>query len=153
VANSNYAAILAAVVEVVQGVSGVGVVHNRQRFLPVWKDFLAAHSSGGILNGWSVSRETSPEDPLTNRETDRSHVFVIRSWFGMNDAAASENTFQARLESVCDAFRAVANYDLGGAAEWTLPAAVRLVQLREIGGVLCHYGEITVTAHERIARG
>jgi hypothetical protein len=151
-ANSNYSAILTALVAVVQGTAGVGVVHNRQRLLLDWNSFLAAHTSAGKLNGWTVSRESAPEDPLTNREHDRSHHFVVRAWYAVDDASASENLFQQLVDSVCDQLRAAANFNLGGACEWTLPPNCRVIQYRSVGSVLCHYAEIVVVAHERISK-
>ena len=79
-------------------------------------------------------------------------ALVATAWStyaGVNDAAASEQTFQALIEDVVAALGA--DRKLAQTARHCGPAAVRAVDFRIINGVLCHHAELAVVVEEKPA--
>lgn len=151
---SNYAAILTAIKALLETVSGIGIVHKSQRLTTDWTSFVKQFvDDDGFINGWTISRRTSPETYKTNTQAERKYTFVIRGFRGVQDAAEphSELVFQELVEAVCDVFRA--DYDLGEACEFHGPLQVNVVDYRMFGGVLCHYAEAELTAQELLLGG
>jgi hypothetical protein len=75
----------------------------------------------------------------------KTYSIVIRGYYGVDDAAASEKTARALSEDVLEKFEAYPNLD--GALEvgyYTADGLPSLVvfEPRSYGGVLCHYSEI-----------
>ena len=139
----------AQIVRMLQSVSGIGMVHDRERWATDWSKFLAVFTdpvSHKIL-GWTITREATPSTWYTSGQAEDSHLWVVRGYAGLSDADDSESAFQDLVETV----RATLRHDptLGGTAEGISgPPAVRLFQPRLFGGVLCHYVEITFIAKE-----
>jgi hypothetical protein len=78
--------------------------------------------------------------------TEERHLVVIRGYLGVSDKDATEQTFQDLIEAVRAALRAKRN--LNGKVLDTTPAQARLVTAATIGGVLCHYCELSFAAIE-----
>ena len=148
---SNYTAILAAVVARLDAITGTGVIHARTRLTHDWTTFIANFVTAGNVLGWTVSRRATSERHLTSLENEREYIFRLRGYMQINDAAATETTFQEMIEDVCDDFRET--YTLDATAELAEPPQVLTVEERAFASVLCHYCEIEIRCIERIAGG
>ena len=153
---SNYLAIVAGIKAVMQGVPGIGTVHDRSRLAADWAAYIARFRdpATGRIHGWEITRVAVPEH--LRGVTFRHHVFALRGYLGIEDAAATDHLFQVLIDEVCAAFRTAAppnaatwEYHDGDAAEQG-PAQVRLIDERTFGAVLCHHAEIHLSVSERI---
>ena len=140
---------------VLSGVPGIGVVHDYDRLATDWNTFLNFYKDvDGRINGWTITRDATPERWLTNIDYERVFELAIRGYYGLQDSAASEIAFQDLVEGVCDKFRG--NDTLNGTCETTCPEfggmagrsgiQVVIVEPRFFGGVLCHYCELRLGA-------
>jgi hypothetical protein len=104
-----------------------------------------------VLHGWTISRFRIEEEWLTNKEVLLRHHIMIRGFYGCQDSAATENTFQGILDSVCNKFRE--DFDMDSEGEWRNPLQFGTIDYRLFGSVLCHYAEGTTIVTERLAGG
>ncbi|MBW2606140.1 MAG: hypothetical protein JRD05_00745 [Deltaproteobacteria bacterium] len=138
--------IRAQVKAILSGVSGIGVVHDYERWATNWTKYLELFSTGGRINGWQITRKKTSAVTASVTHDSRKHTFLIRGIYGLKDSEATEITFQALIESVCAAFRS--KYQLNDTADNTEPVQVDLVENRVFGNVLCHFCELTLIAEE-----
>ena len=136
---------------ILSGVSGIGVVHDYERWNSDWTKFLDLFRIEGDdekkrINGWSITRRKTPAKTASTTHDSRTHTFLIKGFYGLKDADASEIVFQQLIEDICAAFRA--KYKLNDTADNTEPVQVDLVENRKYGIVLCHYCELTLIAEE-----
>ena len=133
-------------------VSGIGQVHTRERWTSRTEKLKELFSSGGKINGWTITRNATPESRLPGEAT-RQYQFVIRGYFSLDDqdtaASSSEQILQNLVESICDAFRP--NPTLNGKAVTSGPMQVGAVEPRIFAGVLVHYVELQLLVLEQIA--
>jgi hypothetical protein len=135
---------------VLEGVAGIDIVHDYERFAKNWNEILTLFKTAeGTYHAWTISRKTSVQRQVTTCQIERCHIFVVRGIYGLNDEAGTEITFQDLIENVSAAF----NQDetLGNTCATTHPdwgpmsGAVGLqideVGHRMFGNVLCHYAE------------
>lgn len=143
-------AIRGEIVKLLKGVTGIGIVHDYERWTADWKRYLALFAPKGqeVINGWTVTRTSSDEEPHAENQHYRFHRMVIRGYYSHKDDAASERTFQDLVERVCDSLRV--NRSLNGVAEHAEPPQVTVVEPRAFGDVLCHYAEIHLTVEEDV---
>lgn len=139
---------------ILASVPGVGVVHEYQRYATSWDRFmeLFRHENADgdrEINGWCITRTRTEEPHSTASHNQRTHTFLIRGFYGLQDGAGSELVFQDVIERICDAFRA--EYSLNGTANDTSPIQVEEVGADMMGNVLCHYCELSFTAEEILA--
>lgn len=136
---------------IMAAVDGIGVVHGYQRWAADWAAFLNLFKTPeGKINGWMITRESTPEQLLDPAEYERVYGLKIIGIYGLNDSDGSELVFQSLVESICDAFRS--DYNLNGTCETTSPdfgpmagvsgIQVQTVENRVFGNVLCHYCEL-----------
>ena len=140
---------------ILSGVSGIGVVHDYERWEDTWQKFLEHYKDPDEkINGWTITRNATPEKWLTNVEYIRVYELVIRGIYGLKDENATELVFQDLIEDICTAFR---NKDtLNDTCETIAPelgslsghagVQVVLVENRMFGNVLCHYCELKLGA-------
>lgn len=134
----------------VEGVTGIGVVHDYERHAKDWATYLGFYKKAGtsVINGWQITRRATREEEHAAQQTYRFHTFIINGFYSLDDSAASEKTFQDLVESICTAVREDA--DLGGAAFHVTPPTVTVVEQRMFGDVLVHFCEINVQAEEDV---
>lgn len=132
---------------ILEGVSGIGVVHDYQRWSATWEKFLDHFKDpDGKINGWVFTREKTPATCESATHESRVHSFKIRGYYGLKDEDATELTFQDLIENISAAFRA--KRTLNSTAEDSGPFQVDLVEPRLFGSVLCHYCELTLEVEE-----
>lgn len=140
----------AAIVATMQTVTGLGQVHAYERFAKQDAAFRDLYKSGDRILGWHVRRVSTRE---TSAVMGRYHGQIgwrIRGFMSIDDAAASEQAFDALIETLRDAVRA--DESLGGVVDSTLdPDSGQVgLQLDDSGpvmfaGVLCHGCTLSLT--------
>lgn len=135
---------------ILEGVSGIGVVHDYERWANDWATFISFFkpAAQSVINGWQITRRSTREEEHAATQTYRFHTMVIHGFYSLDDSAASEKTFQDLIETICTTIRQ--NATLNGAAYHALPPQVAVVEQRKFGDVLCHYGEINVLVEEDV---
>lgn len=130
-----------------------GVIHDYFRWSADWDKFLQLmsivdpdDSDKRIINGWMITREKAPEKWKTSGYNERSNLWRIKGFYGLNDVDASELKFQDLIEGICEKFRT--EYNLNDSCQTTYitygPLAgmngmqVESIELRVCGTVLCH---------------
>jgi hypothetical protein len=149
-----WSAINAALVSILEGVSGIGRVHNRVRYTTALETFRTLYSVSGFINAWSVSREATTEERKNTRHSDpisvvRVHRFRLRGFYSLSDTDGTELTFQALVDDVVEAIRA--NVTLNGTAVWNdglQVESIGYVMLFE--ALLVHAAECVVLVHENL---
>lgn len=132
---------------ILEGVSGIGLVHEYVRWATTWEKFLEFFkTSSNKINGATITRVQTPETCESSDHNSRRHSFLIRMYYGLKDDDESEITFQLLVENTCAAFRA--KRTLNSTAEDSGPPQVEILELRMFGTVLCHYAEISLDAEE-----
>ena len=125
-----------------QAVSGIGQVHDYERFSNDPTSFVSFFVSAGLVNGWTVvvgmeSRWSS------GHEADRFYRVTIRGYRVVNDASASAKSFDEEIDGVMTALE----------NDWHLNHLVENLEdgidatdpdYRVFGEVLCHYIEIRI---------
>ena len=98
---------------------------------------------------WDISRTKTTETPQVSKANTRKYTYKIRGFMSLNDAAASETSFQALIELGCAVFRSKPTLD--GAAVDASPLQVDNVTHVEVGGILCHMAECSIVVEEDIS--
>jgi hypothetical protein len=142
--------IVDAIVAILGGVSGIGAVYGQERQSRSYVEWLALMTTGGILNGWTVSREKT--EPFEDNESTlrNAHSYKIKGYYQIDDAAASEKTFQALVDLICQAF--YGNETITGSALNSEPVQVDFVGIRELApetNYFLHYVELSLPVDER----
>lgn len=139
--------IRAEIKSILEGVSGVGTkVYDYERWAKTWEDYLELFKSNGLIKGWTITRAATPEVSTTPSTNMRTHTFVIRGYYSLDDSAATEKTFQDIIEGIATAFRAKPR--LNGKAFSSSPLQVDLVGSVMFGSVLCHFCELRLLVQE-----
>ncbi len=139
-----------AIKTILQGVSGVVNVYDTVRNWQTEKQFLdGARNPAGGVQFWFLTRESTEAEDLGPQFTARRHTIALHAYAGVNDAAASEKSFQALLESAVAALGA--NRKLNQTARHSRPAEVRAVDFRVINNVLCHHAELALEVEDKPA--
>lgn len=138
---------------IMEAVSGIGVVHDRERHsrsLAAYLDMM--RTSSGVVNGWTIHREsTEPQRVVIgvgSGKIERSHKFRIYGIYDLNDADDSETTFQALIEAIFTAFKD--NPTINQTAISSDPVDVVSVDWEEYGNQLYHIALLNLTAKERV---
>lgn len=139
--------IRAEIKTILGSVSGIGKVHDFERWTIDWKKFLEFFKTeDNKINGWTITRSTSREENQAMGTNIRTHQIVITGYYGLKDSIESEKTFQDLIESVCDALRS--NNDLNGSCLRSEPPQITRVYPRPFGGVLVHVCNILLSVDE-----
>ena len=139
-----------AIQTILEGVAGVENVYDTVRNWQTEKQFRdGAATAGGGIQFWFLTREATAAEDLGPRFTARRHTIALHGYTAVSDAAASEKTFQALIESVVAALGA--DRKLNQTARHSGPAQVRAVDFRIVSNVLCHHAEIALVVEDKPA--
>jgi len=149
-------AIRTAIYNILSAVTNIGKVYDYERWAADWTTFInlfkTTIATVEQIRGWEISRRSVGEKQaiikMGSQAHEDDHTYVIRGYMGVNDASATEKTFNALIESVRTAFRD--NKNLNGTCERQGRIQASIIEFRLFGGVLCHYAELTLTVYERI---
>jgi len=144
------ATILAKIKTTLEGISGIGQVHDYVRWNKDWPDLFKLFRDGTSeqIRFWDISRTRTPEVSSATRTNQRTHIFRIRGFISLDDSAATEKTFQSLVEDVAAAFRNQPTF--GGAALDVEPLQIDNVNHASVGGVLCHMLEASLSVTEEV---
>jgi len=143
------AQIRAAIKTTLEGVAGIGQVHDYERFAKSRDTFRSFYLDGatGQIRGWFIrwvgQRVTSPAAGryvVVNR-------WQIRGYMSLDDSAGTEKTFNDLVEAAVLAFRA--DETLGGVVDSIVVGDTAGPQVEDAGpvdlaGVLCHGGRLAL---------
>lgn len=132
----------------ISAVSGIGNVYGYYRLVTTREGILSVLVKNNIINAWMVSRRSTPAERAVLPAVHRHHTMRITGFYGLDDSAATETTFQALVEAVQTSLDN--DLTMGGYAVNSGPASVLVVDLRMIGSYLCHYTEIDFPVTERV---
>jgi hypothetical protein len=142
-------AIRTAIYNIVSNVTDIGKVYDYERWAKDWDVFInffkATVNGVGQIRGWEIGRKP----PITeDYSCTKKHTYFIRGYMAVKDSSATEKTFNALIESIAAAFRAVK--DLNNSAMGHDLIQVEALDTRMFGSVLCHFTELTLTVYENI---
>jgi hypothetical protein len=136
-----------------EGVSGIGQVYEYLRHVANENMFKTLFIKSNKLNAWLITREAVQDNAISTAPSYiRTHNFKIFGFYGLKDTDATENTFQALVDTVLDDLRIALEPPsvLSGAAlNATLPQA-RAINHKQYSKRLTHACEITFTVDEYI---
>jgi hypothetical protein len=143
-----YGSLRTAIAAVLDGIVGIGVVHDRERFVVDLARYLELFKTtiGGTtqIRGWMVLRESArlvEDGPFG--EVHRRHLFVLFGVQGFADGSDTYGTFQALCDTVMAAFDDEADLGVSGVTVGAVgPASLRSFKAEQFGSVLCHTAEI-----------
>jgi len=147
-------AIRTQIYTILNAVTDIGKVYDYERWAADWATFINLFKTTiddvDQIRGWEIGRtaalESGTGEDASIGQTDRSHRFLIRGYMAVNDASATEKTFNSLIESIADAFRG--NLTLDDSAQDHDFIQGEVIDHRLFGGVLCHYAELSLTVHE-----
>lgn len=141
-------AIRQKIFETLSAVPNVGKVHDYERWAVDWGKFIEffKHTAAGRIQGWEICRTGMPSEKISNIEESRTHHFVVKGYMAVNDAQATEKTFNGIIEAICDEFKG--NHTLDGTCLDAGPVSAEVIDTRSFGSVLCHYAELKIPVNE-----
>lgn len=145
-----YTDLRAAIKTVLDGISGIGMTHNRERFSADPSTYLdlfnTTISSVSQIRAWVIHRESvSPIESPVFGEDLREHMFVLRGYQGFNDANDTYGTFQALCDTVMATLDNQTTLGVTGVTVRSVgPCSLRSFGAAQFGTVLVHAAEIAV---------
>jgi len=138
-------------------VSGIGVIHDYQRYARSIADFknIMIKTGTSIVNGWIVHRiatESAQAVMGIKGQIERVHTYRIAGIYEHDDANSSETTFQGILDGIFAQFKA--NGTLNGTAishKQIQIDSVDVTKEGEFGDDIYHWAELTLEVMERTA--
>ena len=147
-----------AIINRLVAVPGIGQVYRYQRYAAQQSEFRRLYQVGDQVLDWYVRRMATAERVDTIAWNEEHRQWRIEGVMSLNDAAASEITFDALIDEIRSTFRG--NETLDDVVETTVVNNQAGVQLETSGpvmfaGVLCHRAQMSLTTITRVeaARG
>lgn len=147
------AQIRAAIKAKLAAVTGIGQVHDYERFAKTEREFqdLYKDATSGRVKGWNFYRAATAERDLDVGEVRRLHEWRITGFMGLDDLDASGKLLDDLVELIATAFRT--DRTLGGLTidikdmdnEFG-PSGVQVDGIEPVmfAGVLCHRAQLTL---------
>jgi len=134
--------------ETLSAVPAVGKTYDYERWAVDWGKFinLFKDTASGTIRGWEICRSNMHSVKIDVIEESRDHGYTIKGYLAVNDALASEKTFNGLIEAICNAFKG--NHTLGGTCCDSGPVSAETIDTRSFGSVLCHYAELKLPVNE-----
>lgn len=145
-----YADIRAALKTILEGIEGINLVYDYQRWTRDPATFQTLFKDTDKVHFWCVSRRAVTDTRRYTEQVDDVHRIVIRGYMSLDDSAATEKTFQDLIDEVRRTLRQ--NYTISGTAQNSGPEINTIIEHRMFGEVLCHYCEIELPVRERKAK-
>lgn len=143
----SYAAIRDYLKDQLTTIPGIGMVHTYDRWAADWADLLKLYTTNDRVQGWHITRKATAESWDNLPTVNRNHTYEMVGIYALNDAAASEKTFQELVEKVMGLLRF--DFTLGGNCLLVGPLNLKTLEPRVFGSVLCHVAVIELPAQER----
>jgi hypothetical protein len=146
-------AIRAQIKTILEGVTGIGPVHDYERYPRSFADlFEFMRDDEGKVNGWMISRASTDSHKVTmgiKGQIERVHTYRIGGLYELDDANGSEKALQALLDDIYDAFRG--NDTLNGTVRETDLLEIQSVDVDAFGDDMFHIAECRLVAYERVS--
>jgi len=140
--------IRAALKTVLEGVSGVGQVHDYRRYSKEWSTYKDAFESSDKINFLQISLANMSEIVHGSDSTARDVFnFVIEGAYGLKDEDETAKTVENLVESIIAVFRG--NDRLNGTAEVVQYPIEADITIGMFGNILCHQYVIRITIRDR----
>lgn len=146
-------AIRTQIKNVLESVSGMGQVYEYLRHAVDESTFKTLFISNNKLNTWLITREAVRDKAVSAAPSYiRTHDFKIFGFYGLKDTDATENTFQALVDTVLEDLRVALEPPsvLSNTALNATPPQVRPINHKQYSRRLTHACEITFTVDEYI---
>jgi hypothetical protein len=155
------ALIRAQIKTILEGVTGIGIVHDYERHPPAGVGaLLQLMLANGITNGWTIHRGKTSSKPATmgsigvSRQIERIHIFKIAGIMECDDFAGSLKIVQACMDAIFDAFKV--NPTINGTAnshdhfQIDSIETIKVIYEDQSVGDRYHISEGTLTVYERV---
>lgn len=135
-----------AIKDILNTVTGIGQVHDYERFTanPLTFLNLFKDDTTGKIFGWEITRSGSTITRVTMTNYKVLHHFVIKGYYGLQDLTASEKLFNAVIEAVVSK---IINTTIADTQGVPVPQ-VNKIDARMFGDFFCHYAEIAFSVAE-----
>ena len=154
-----YTDIRSAIKTVLDGITGIGMTHNRERFSADPSTYLDMFNttilSVSQIRAWVILRESvTPVEDRVFGEDRREHMFVLRGYQGFHDANDTYGTFQALCDTVMATLDSQTTLGVTGVIVRSVgPCSLRSFGTGQFGAVLAHMAEIAVPVETMKAMG
>lgn len=135
-----------AIVAVLNGIPGIGVVNNRVRFARDNAGLAEYYVDNGVLHGWDVRHKAQTVSDYGSHDM-LADTWEITGYLALDDDGASELAMDALLDTIRAAFKAdetlggeVAGLGVGEGNE--TGAQVLSIDHVSFCGVLCHRAQL-----------
>ncbi len=131
-------------------VSGIGKVHDYERWTNDWRTFLNCfNTDNNKINGWMITRiDTRERLQAAGAVNIATHTLAIKGYYGLKDNIESEKTFQDLIESIRSTLRTHNN--LNGTCLKSYPPQVDVLSPHPYAGILMHQCRIQLKVEEYI---
>lgn len=147
---TTYTSLRTALVTLLETVTDVGLVHNRERFVVDPSKFLdmfkTTISGTTQIRAWLILRESmQPDTDTVFGEARQRHVFVLRGILGFQDSADTYGTLQALVDTIIALLDNQTTLSVSGTIVRGIgPCSLRSFEVGQFGSVLAHVAEIEV---------
>lgn len=137
---------------ILEAVTGIGEVHDFERYSKDWATYKDLFKSGSHINFTQILRPAFIRTVEGSDATERViHNFILKGGYSLKDEDATEKTCQDLVEAICQAFRDKPK--LQDTAEVVMYPIIGRIFNGMFGNVLCHIYEIDLSIRERIVFG
>ena len=130
--------------------ASIGTVYDYKRYCNNLATYSDLFVRGAKVNTWEIEREGFSRDERGGDSgVERiTHAFVVRGYYALDDANASDKVFQdSYVEPIATKF--MDNPTLDGVVEIINMPVTGNISTVMFGGVLCHSAEIRLSITER----
>lgn len=128
----------------------IGTVYDYKRFCNDLSTYKELFIKNRKVNTWEIERTSfsSGERGGSGGIEDKTHDFIIRGFYALDDSLASDKVFQdSYVEPVCQQF--MNNPTLNGLVEIVNLPLTGNISMQKLGDILCHKVEIKIAITER----
>lgn len=143
--------IRASIKALMQTVPGIGVVHDYDRWTVDSAALVALFKTDPTdktapLHGWEITRDAVQLAWLSGNRYKATHSYVIRGYYALKDAVASEKLFNLIVDALVQAF---IDHKLPNVEFHPVPAVTKIAPWI-FAGVMCHHAELRIQTTELV---
>jgi len=148
----SYATVVAQIDTVLKSATGVvdanvfkyqKLVRDQATYISSFKD-----TTNNVIHGYIITRADFSENREGVRSNLRTTKWIIRGYYSLGNAGATEETFQGIIENIATKF--AADPRLGGTVQSVENFSLDNFDAGMWGNVLCHMAEMSLTTTEQI---
>jgi len=139
---TTYESLLSVLYNVIKNAGLFDTVYDYERLVDN-KKFQELFVSGGKIDACTITRNrTKDNEYVANMIILRNYEFTIRLYMSVDDANASEKTFNTKIDALLDLLDT--NSDLLASSEIVMPSQLEIAEPRLVAGVLVHFARIKI---------